>query len=72
MNDPDKGQGLYNKFLVSRRDGSSLPGGKHEGCRYFVLDIDHDPHAKAALAAYAESCGADYPHLAIDLKGLTE
>ena len=29
---PDTGQGLFQKFEVRRTDGSSEPGGKHEGC----------------------------------------
>ena len=29
--------GIYRKFLVSRTDGSSRVGGKHEHCSYFVL-----------------------------------
>jgi hypothetical protein len=63
----DKNRGIYHKFDVTRTDGSSGPGGKHQSCFYFVLDLDHDPHAKAALAAYAESCRAEYPRLAEDL-----
>ena len=60
--------GLFNKFIVTRTDGKSAPGQKHDGCDYFVLDITHDPHAQAALAAYANSCEADYPLLARDLR----
>lgn len=63
----DKTRGIYHKFEVTRVDGSSAPGGKHCGCYYFVLDLDHDPHAKAALRAYADSCRAEYPRLAADL-----
>lgn len=63
----DKTRGIYQKFEVTRADGSSAPGGKHEGCFYFVLDLDHDPHAKAALQAYANSCRSVYPRLAADL-----
>ena len=66
----DKTRGLYQKFVVTRTDGSSAPGGKHEGCEYFVLDPAHDPHAKAALLAYAESCKLDYPLLAHDVRAL--
>lgn len=40
MSDSDKG--LYQKFIVYRTDGTSEKGGKHAGCDYFVLDIDHD------------------------------
>jgi hypothetical protein len=65
----DATRGLYNKYRpVERTDGSSEVGGKHHGCEYFVLDTNHDPHAKAALKAYADSCEADYPILAADLR----
>lgn len=63
----DETEGLYQKFWVSRTDGSSLPGEKHEKCRYFVLDLVHDEHAPAALRAYAGSCAEEYPELAADL-----
>jgi hypothetical protein len=59
----DRKRGFYNKFHVHRVDGSP----KHEGCEYFVLDLDHDKHAYAALRAYADSCRAEYPLLAADL-----
>ena len=72
MNDADKTKGLYNKFTVTRTDGSSGPGGRHEGCQYFALDLEHDPHAPAALSAYADSCRADYPELAADLDRMAE
>ena len=60
--------GLMDKYRVERRDGSSEPGGKHHGCEYFVLDLTHDPHARAALLSYAASCEAEYPVLAADLR----
>ena len=63
----DKAKGLYNKYHVMRMDYRDLPGEKHEGCRLFVLDITHDPHAIPAIRAYADSCRADYPVLAADL-----
>ncbi len=66
----DTTRGLIEKFTVTRNDGKSEPGGKHERCRYFVLDLDHDAHAVAALKAYADSCKAEYPPLAADLKAL--
>ena len=65
MGDPTKG--LYEKFKVTRTDGKSRTGKKYEGCRYFVLDLNHDRHAIPALRAYAESCAEDYPLLADDL-----
>jgi hypothetical protein len=63
----DTTRGLYQKFTVVRTDGSSAPGGKHEGCEYFVLDLTHDKHALPALRAYIQSCRAEYPLLAEDL-----
>lgn len=66
----DHQRGLYDKYIVRRVDGSSERGGKHEHCRYFVLDLnaDHDPHAAAALDAYANSCAREFPALAADLR----
>lgn len=64
----DRQCGLYGKYRVERLDGSSAPGGKHERCDYFVLDILHDDYAKAALRAYADACQEDYPQLAADLR----
>ncbi len=66
----DEERGLYEKYTVTRTDGSSASGEKHEHCYYFVLDTDHDPHAKPALLAYADSCEQQYPELARDLRGL--
>jgi hypothetical protein len=63
----DKNRGLYGKFRVERTDGRSAPGEKHYGCRYFVLDLDHDEHAPAALIEYALSCQDEFPNLASDL-----
>lgn len=36
----------------------------------FLVLLDHatDPHARAAIAAYAESCQADDPQLASELR----
>ena len=63
----DKNRGIYGKFNISRTDGQSEPGQKHENCRYFVLDLDHDPFAIPAIKAYAEACRPQYPKLADDL-----
>jgi len=65
---PLENQGLLNRFVVTRTDGKDRPGGEYEGCRYFVLDVDHDPYARAALAAYAGVCEGRYPALARDLR----
>lgn len=64
---PAEQQGVFRKFDVRRVDGSDAPGGKHHGCRYFVLDIDHDEFVPAALRAYAEKCAPTHPHLAAEL-----
>lgn len=61
-------QGVYRKFEVRRTDGSDFSAGKHDGCEYFVLDINHDPHAIPALTAYAHSCEKTHPALAADLR----
>jgi hypothetical protein len=68
----DRTRGIYNKFHVTRTDGKSEPGEKHHGCTYFVLDIDHDPHAIPALEAYANSCASEYPLLALDVRALAK
>ena len=65
---PAEQQGLFRKFIVRRTDGSDAPGGKHYGCRYFALDVDHDKHAVAALTAYAKACETTHPELAKDLR----
>jgi hypothetical protein len=66
---PKQQQGLYNKFNVSRTDGSDKRGGKHHGCDYFVLDITHDPLAVPALLAYADAAKEfGYLDLAADLE----
>jgi len=65
---PAESQGLFRKFDVRRVDGSDQPGGKHHGCRYYVLDVDHDVYAGAALTAYAAACEATHPELARDLR----
>jgi hypothetical protein len=57
----DRQRGLYGKYHVERADGKSKGP-------YFVLAYTTDPHAAVALAAYADSCEADYPQLAADLR----
>jgi hypothetical protein len=66
----DKQRGLYQKFRVVRTDGSSEPGGKHERCEYYVLDLKHDRFAAPALEAYADACAHEYPALAADLRAI--
>ena len=71
-NDPDNNVGIYDKFTVTRNDGSSVQGGKHYLCKYFVLDLIHDANAKIALLAYAGACEDDYPELSKDILKLCE
>jgi hypothetical protein len=72
MRDDDTHRGLYRKYTVTRTNGSSGPGGKHEHCRYFVLDLEHDHYAFDALSAYAEACKIALPELARDLRKLLD
>jgi len=65
-------RGLYDKYEINRTDGRSEQGEQHDGCNYFVLDLDHDPHALPALAAYAKSCAKTHPQLAKDLRDIVE
>ena len=62
--DPDATRGLYSKYLLFKAGGDMEP--VHDP--FFVLSYTTDPHARAALAAYADSCEADYPQLAADLR----
>ena len=62
-------RGLFAKFKVERLTPSSR-GINHDACRYFVLDITHDPHALPAAVAYANSCESEYPFLAEDLRSM--
>jgi len=61
-------QGILRKYKISRTDGTSQPGGKHEKCFYFVLDLDHDPFSIPALEAYINACESEYPLLASELR----
>lgn len=65
----DKTKGLYPKFEDPiRTDGKSAPGEKHDGCNYWIMDLDHDPFSKPALAAYSAACRSDgYELLADDI-----
>ena len=65
-------RGLSRKFDVKRTDGGHQKGRRHHNCRYYVLDLDHDLHALPAIVAYAESCQATHPRLAMDLLRLAD
>ena len=64
---PATKQGIFQKYHVRRTDGSDQPGGKHHGCRYFVIDLDHDIAAAPAMLAYATAIRFTHPALALDL-----
>jgi hypothetical protein len=66
----DKNRGIYEKYKVERTDGKSAPGQKHENCRYFVIDLDHDKYAYQAIRAYAIACNSEYPKLSKDLEDI--
>lgn len=71
--DDDKDLGIYNKFKVTRVDGSSRAGKKHHRCRYFVLDLDHDPQAIPAIRAYSlGATAAGYGKLGDELWKLSQ
>lgn len=61
-------QGLYRKFEIKRTDGRDRPGGKHEHCEYFVIDVTHDVHAKVALEAYAQAASGNRGPLVDDMR----
>lgn len=62
--DPDRERGLYGKYRVEKVNGKPVGA-----C--FVLE-SHDPHAPAALRAYAESCEKDFRPLAEDLREMAD
>lgn len=39
------------------------PAGKHDNCQFFVLDPEHDVHARDALRQYAIACKTTDPTL---------
>lgn len=59
--------GLGRKYHVVRLDGTDGTGGKHHGCDLFVLDLTHDPAARAALIAYCAAAYRARPALVADL-----
>lgn len=63
----DRQRGLYRKYSIYRNTeaGRAIVPLTDPA---FVLRYTTDPHAAVALAAYANSCEADYPKLAADLR----
>lgn len=64
---PKQEKGIFDKFIVTRVDGTHAFGKKHHNCDYFVLDMTHDKFALAAIRAYANACQKEYPVLAKDI-----
>lgn len=65
--DDDRQLGLYRKYDLFRvsGDGERLSLVTDP---FFVLRYTTDPHAAVALRAYADSCEAEYPVLAAELR----
>jgi hypothetical protein len=60
-----KATGLEPRYNVTKIND---PDGKHDDCRYFVLDPQHDPIAREALQFYRRRAASDgYYELARDL-----
>lgn len=56
--------GFETRFKVTRTDGKPC----RPEARYLVLDYAGDPHARIAVAAYADSIEAENPQMAADLR----
>ena len=57
-------KGLFGKYRIEKVDGSPVD----PGAVYFTLRLDTDPHARAAIRAYIESCRGEQSELARDLE----
>lgn len=57
-------RGLYGKFIIEKTSGEPLD----PGARYMVLNYAQDPHARIAVAAYADSVETDNPTFAAELR----
>jgi len=55
---------LYNKYVVTKADGSPVA----TDAQYFVLRIDTDPAARAALLVYADQIKDSDPEFAKELQ----
>lgn len=63
-----KQSGLYNKYNVMKTNGEAID----TQARYFVLRLDTDPAARAAVALYARIIEFSNPELSTDLRRLYE
>jgi hypothetical protein len=57
-------KGLFNKYKIEKADGSPID----PKAVYFVLRLDTDPHARAALFEYMKSVSRDNPELANQIR----
>lgn len=64
--------GLENRYSVERLTESRSGKTHDENCEYFVLDLTHDPKARMAAIAYANSVSSSNPKLAMDLRQKVE
>lgn len=60
----DTARGVYGKYVISKADGSAVDP---EAC-YFVLRLDVDPAARAAMRAYADAVRDDNEEMADDIE----
>ena len=56
-------KGLYRKYIIQKADGQPTD----PGAQYFVLRIDTDRHARAAIQAYADSVRSENFRLACNI-----
>jgi hypothetical protein len=56
--------GFEDRFRVTRTDAKAI----NPDARYLVLNYAQDPHAKAAIATYADSIEGENPAMAADLR----
>lgn len=58
-------QGYWQKYrVIDNTTGEELTE------KTFTMKIETDPHARAALLAYAQSCESMSPELAADIRGM--
>ncbi len=58
-----RGGFMFDKYTITKTNGNPID----PEALYFVLRYDTDPHARVALAAYAQSVRADNPQFADEL-----
>lgn len=69
LTDPEPKEGLYQKYMVCPLHD---PEYKHAHCKYFVLDLIHDPYSIPALRAYAKKAASSYLVLAQEINLLCD